>query len=181
MGIFDKVAKSVSGVAVSAGTSVTRSAALKKTEMELSDLNNKYDECYLIIGKRIAEFMRNGEDIDDARVVEAFNRISKFDTRKSELEDEIREINGEKGLATEAKKLAEVEAEVEKEISKCKELLEMGVDSQDDYDRKVAVFRNKVEHFKQLGALDTALSKKLISKDEYQTKKAAILGKDVVT
>jgi len=181
MGIFDKVTKSVSEAVVSAGTSATRTASLKKAEMELSDLNNRYDECYIIIGKRIAEFMRNGEDIDDARVKDAFGRIAKFDNKKSEIEATIRDLKGEKDLATEAQRLSEVEEEVAKEISKCKELLEMGVDSQEEYDRKVATFSNKVTNFKQLGALDTAFAKKLISEDDYKSKKAAILGKDVVT
>jgi hypothetical protein len=181
MGLFDKVGKKVSEAAVSAGNSASRGASLKKAEMELSDLINKYDECYLIIGKRIAEFMRNGDDIEDTKINEAFTRITKFDQKKSEIEATIREIKGEKELATEAKKLVELEEEVEKEIAKCKELLEMGVDSQEEYDRKVAVLQNKVKHHNQLSALDTALSKKLISEEDYKIKKAAILGQDIVT
>ena len=181
MGLFSKVAQSVSNAAVSAGSSATRTAGIKKIEMELSDLNNRYDECYLIIGKRIAESLRNGEEIDDAKVNEAFGRITKFDTKKSEMEAEIRELKGESDLATEAKRLVEIEEEVEKEITKCKELLEMGVDNQEEYDRKVATLRNKVDNFKQLDALDKALTKKLISEDDYKAKKAVILGKDVLS
>lgn len=181
MSLLSKVTKSVSGAAVSVGSNATRTAGLKKIEMELSDLNTKYDECYLIIGKRIAEALRNGEEIDDAKVNEAFGRITKFDAKKSEMEAKIRELKGDADLVTEAKRLAEIEEAVDKEIAKCKELLEMGVDNQEEYDRKVATLRNKVANFKQLDALNKALAKKLISEDDYKAKKAAILSKDVVS
>lgn len=180
MGIFNKVKKGVVGAAVSAGSNVTNTAGIKKAEMELSNLMNKYDECYLIIGKRIAEFMRNGEDIDDAKVNEAFMRITKFDAQKSELETQIKEIKQGKEQLVEAQKLVAIEEEVDKEIAKCKELLDMGVDSQEDYDRKVASLRNKVKFAGQLNKLDQALSKKLITEDVYKQKRAAILGEEVV-
>lgn len=179
MGLLKKVTKGVTGAAINAGSSASRTAALKKAEMELADLTNRYDECYLIIGKRISEFLRNGDEIEDSRVQEAFSRITKFDANKAELENKIRELKGEADLTTEAKKLAELEEEVEKEISKCKELLEMGVDTQDDYDRKVATFQNKINNFKQLDAIEQAFKKKLISKEEYLSKKSTILGQDV--
>jgi hypothetical protein len=180
MGLFDKFSKAVSEAAISAGTSATTSVAIKKIEMELTDLNNKYDECYLIIGKRIAEFIRNGNEIDDARVKGAFERISQFDIKKSELESRIKELKGDKILAIDAKKLVEVEEDAENEIAKCKELLDMGVDTQEEYDRKVATHRNKVGNYKKLDAIDKALAKKLISVDDYMAKKAAILGQNVV-
>ena len=179
MGLLNKFSKAVSEAAVSAGTSATTSVAIKKFEMELSDLNNKYDECYLIIGKRIAEFIRNGNEIDDERVKGAFERILKFDQKKSELESQIKELKGDKSLAVDAKKLVEVEEEAEKEIAKFKELLDMGVDTQEEYDRKVATCRNKVENYKKLDALDKALAKKLISEEDYMAKKAAILGQNI--
>jgi hypothetical protein len=181
MGLFDKVTKSVSDMAASAGTSAVQTASIKKAEMELADLNNKYDECHIIIGKRIAEFMRNGEEISDVRVKEAFDRIVKFDEKKSELEAKLRELKGEKEFTTEAIRLVEAEEAAEKEIAKCKELLEMGVDTQEEYDRKVGALRNKVDYFKQLAALEKAMAKKLISEDEYKAKKAAILGRDVIS
>ena len=79
----------------------------------------------------------------------------------------------------EASRLVALEEKVEKEIAKCKELLDMGVDTQDEYDRKVAALRNKVTNFKQIEALEKAVSKKLISEDEYKRKKAAVLGQEV--
>ncbi len=180
MGLLDKVKKGVTEAAVSAGTNAARTTGLKKTEMELANLNNKYDECYIIIGKRIAESLRNGEENSDPKVNEAFKRIANFDDQKSELEAKIRELKGEKEELGEAEKLVAIEEEVEGEIAKCKELLEMGVDSQEDYDKKVAVLRNKVTNFSKLEKLDQALSKKLITEDDYKKKKAALLGEDVV-
>lgn len=180
MGLLDKVKKGVSDAAVSAGSGAVQTAALKRLEVELSDLNNRFDECYLIIGKRIAESIRNGDEVNDAKVNEAFGRIQNFDLKKAELEAKIREMKSESTSLEEARKLAAVEAEVEKEIDKAKELLEIGVDTQDDYDRKVATLRNRVTHFKQLDALDRALAKKLISDDDFKKKRAAILGQDIV-
>jgi hypothetical protein len=180
MGMFDAIKKGVTEAAVSAGTGAVQSGAIKKAEMELSDLNNKYDECYIIIGKRIAESLRSGEESSDAKVTEAFQRIQKFDLKKSELETKIREIKGEKGELVEAAKLVKIEAEVEKEIAKCKELVDIGVDSQEEYDQKVATLRNKVTNFKKLDALDNALAKKLISEEDYKKKKASLLGQDIV-
>ena len=180
MGVFDAIKRGVTDAAVSAGTGAAQSGAIKKAEMELADLLNKYDECYLIIGKRIAESLRSGEENSDAKVIEAFQRIQNFDLKRSELEVKIREIKGEKQEMVEAAKLVKVEEDVEKDIAKCKELLEIGVDSQEEYDRKVATLRNKVTHFKQMDALDQALSKKLISEDDYKTKKARLLGQDIV-
>ncbi|HIA64438.1 MAG TPA: hypothetical protein EYN93_16370 [Planctomycetaceae bacterium] len=180
MGVFDKIKKGVTTAAVSAGTGAAQGAVIKKVEMELADLLNKYDECYLIIGKRIAESLRSGEENSDAKVVEAFQRIQNFDLKKSELEVKIREIKGERLELVEAAKLVKVEEDVEKDIAKCKELLEIGVDSQEEYDRKVATLRNKVTNFKQIDALDQALAKKLLSEDDYKKKKASLLGQDIV-
>ena len=180
MGMFDTIKKGVTEVAVSAGTGAMQSGAIKKTEIELADLNNKYDECYIIIGKRIAESLRTGEESSDEKVTEAFQRIQKFDLKRAELEAKIREIKGEKKELAEAAKLVKVEEEVEKEIAKCNELLEIGVDSQEEYDQKVATLRNKITNFKKLDALDQALAKSLISQDDYKKKKASLLGQDIV-
>lgn len=180
MGMLDALKKGVTEAAVSAGTGAVQTGAIKKAEMELADLNNKYDECYIIIGKRISESLRTGEESSDAKVNEAFQRIQKFDLKKSELEAKLREIKGEKEGLIEAAKLVKIEEEVEKEIAKCKELLEIGVDSQEEYDQKVAGLRNKVTNFKKLDALDQALAKGLISEDDFKKKKASLLGQDVV-
>jgi hypothetical protein len=180
MGVFDAIKKGVTEAAVSAGTGAAQTGAIKKAEMELADVINRYDECYIIIGKRIAESLRSGEESSDDRVTEAFQRIQTFDLKRSELEARIREIKGEKEGLVEAGKLVKVEEEVEKEIAKCKELLEIGVDSQDEYDQKVATLRNKVTNFKKMDALEQALAKKLISQDDYDTKVASLLGQDIV-
>ena len=180
MGVFDAIKKGVTGAAVSAGTGAAQTGAIKKAEMELADLINRYDECYIIIGKRIAESLRSGDESSDTKVTEAFQRIQDFDLKRSELEVKIQEIKGQRQGLVEAAKLVKVEEEVEKDIAKCKELLEIGVDSQEEYDRKVATLRNKVTNFKQMDALDQALAKKLISQDDYKSKKAALLGQDIV-
>jgi len=180
MGLLNNVTKGVSKAALSAGATAARGTAQKKAELELANLSNRYDEFYLVIGKRIAEFFRNGEEIKDPKVKQAFERIVKFDMQKAELEARIRELKGESVELTEAGRLVAAEEVVEKEIAKCKELLDMGVDTQEEYDRKVATFRNKMTNFKQLEALEKAFSKKLLSEDEYKIKKSALIGQDVV-
>lgn len=178
MGMLDAIKKGVTEAAISAGTGAVQTGAIKKTEMEIADLNNKYDECYIIIGKRITESLRSGEEHSDAKVNEAYERIKKFDVKKSELEAKLREIKGEKEGKLEAAKLVKIEEEVEKEIAKCKELLDIGVDSQEEYEQKVAVLQNRVTNFKKLEALDQALAKNLISEEDYSKKKAALLGNE---
>lgn len=180
MSFLDRVKKGVSEAAASAGVGVVQSTAIKKAEMELSDIINRYDECYIIIGKRISESIRNGEEINDAKVLEAFGRIQKFDLKKAELETKIREMKSDATSADEAKRLAEIEKEVDNEIAKAKELFEIGVDTQSEYDRKVAGLRNRITHFKQLNALDMAFNKKLITEEEYKKKRANLLGQDIV-
>jgi hypothetical protein len=180
MGVFDTIKKGVTDAAVSAGTGAAQSGAIKKAEFELADVINKYDECYIIIGKRISESLRSGEESSDANVTEAFQRIQTFDLKRAELEARIREIKGEKDGLAEAAKLVKVEEEVEKDIAKCKELLELGVDSQEEYDQKVATLRNKVANFKKMDALDQALAKNLITHDDYKKKMASLLGQDIV-
>ena len=86
MGLFEKIGHAVSRAAVSAGSDVVHSAALRKAEMELSELVNRYDDCYIIIGKRIAEYLRNGETIEDPKVQQAFERIKKLDLERAEKE-----------------------------------------------------------------------------------------------
>ncbi len=144
--------------------------------MELGEIENRYNDGYLIIGKRIAEVLRNGEDISDPKVQEAFQRIKKLDGEKAEKEAVIRELKGDAADSTEPEDLVALEKEVDNEIAKCKEVLAMGVDSQEECDRKVAVLRNMLDHFKQLRNLNQARAKKLISEDEYKKKKAALLG-----
>lgn len=179
MGLFDKVVQGVSNVAASASVNAVNSVNVKKIEVEISDLNNKYNECYIIIGKRIADSLRSGDSHGDSKVNEAFVRIKGFDQKKSELEAKLRELKGESAALSDASKLVAVEAEAEKEIEKCKHLLELGVDSQEDFDRKVATIRNKVTHYKKLDALDQALARQLITEDIYKAKKAEILGEPV--
>lgn len=179
MGVFDKIGKAVSKAAVSTGSGVARAAALKKAEVELADLENRYTECYVLIGKRISEVLRSGEEIADVKVNDAFKRILKFDQEKAEKEAIIRELKGAASELSEAEALVAVEEEVEREIKKCRDLMQIGVDTQEDYDRKVAVLRNKVIHFKKLRSLDEALAKSLITEDEFKQKRAAVLGQPV--
>jgi hypothetical protein len=176
MGLLDKLWHAVSSATVSTGAGVIRVAALKKAQLELGEIENRYNDGYLIIGKRIAEVLRNGEDISDPKVQEAFQRIKKLDGEKAEKEAVIRELKGDAADSTEPEDLVALEKEVDNEIAKCKEVLAMGVDSQEECDRKVAVLRNMLDHFKQLRNLNQARAKKLISEDEYKKKKAALLG-----
>lgn len=180
MGLFEKIGHAVSRAAVSAGSDVVHSAALRKAELEVSELVNRYDDCYIIIGKRIAEYLRNGETIEDPKVQQAFERIKKLDLERAEKESVIRDLKGASMEASEAEELVALEAEVEHDVRKCKELVDMGVDSQEEFDRRVATLRNKVKNFKQLRALDHAHRKGLIADDEYKRKTAALLGQPVV-
>jgi hypothetical protein len=175
MGLFDKIGHAMSKAAVSAGTDVVRSATLRMAALELGEIMNRYDECYIIIGKRITEFLRKGENIEDPEVREAFERIKKLDLEKAEKESVIHELKGASSEATEAEELLALEGEVEKEVHKCKELLDMGVDSQEEFDNKVAALRGKVKNFKQLRVLEQARKKNLITADEYRRKTAALL------
>ena len=181
MGLLDKVARSFTGAVVSAGASAVKTTTIKKTQMELQDLINRYDECYLIIGKRIADFLRNGDVIDDAKVTEAFGRIVQFDKKRAELEEILRELSGEQDLLTEAQRLVDVEREVEEEVERCRQLLDMGVDSQAEYDRKVAILQNRIDGFKRLEAVEKAFAAGLISEMEYRQKKAALLSREIAS
>jgi hypothetical protein len=177
--MFNKIKSGVVNAAASATTSAVKNTAIATKEAELKTLINGYEECYIIIGKRISESLRNGEENSDAKVNDAFKRILGFDDKRSELEDQIRELRGDKRGNSEAEDLLQVENEVEAEIKKCKELLDIGVDEQDDYDRKVATLQNRVTHFQKIRALDAALSKKLITEAVYNQKKVALLGEDI--
>ncbi len=179
MGLFDKVKKSVSKTTTELSTNFSKRSEMNKLETELEDINNRYNDCYLIIGKRIAEFLRQGEDIDDAKVNEAFGRIVKFDNRKFEIEAKLKEFKGDDALRRDAQELALAEEEAETEIKKLKDLLDSGVYDQEEYDRKVALVRNKVKYYKQLKALDQAFHKELIKFDEYKEKKAKLLGTEI--
>ena len=181
MSMFNKLKSGVASAAANATTSAVKNTAIATAEAELKTLLGRYDECYIIIGKRISESLRNGDEIADEKVNGAFERIMSFDGKRAELEDKLRELKGEKRDSNEADALLQVEKEVEAEIAKCKELLDIGVDDQDDYDRKVATLQNRVTHFKKLRALDAALSKGLITDDVYNQKKAALLGEDVTS
>jgi hypothetical protein len=180
MGMFNKIGKAISDSAVSAGSNAARLAQLKKCEMDLAEIETKYSDSYILIGKRVSEFMRAGEQMDDPKIKVAFERVVKLDSEKSELEAQLKNLKGELAESSEAEDMVAMEESVEKEIAKCKELLDMGVDNQQEYDRKVATLRNKAKNFKQLRALDLALAKNLISADDFKAKKAALLGQDIV-
>ena len=179
MSMFNKIKSGVASAAANATTSAVKNTGIATKEAELKSLLSRYDDCYIIIGKRISESLRNGNDTADARVNDAFKKIMSYDSKRSELEDQLKELKGEKNEKNEAEELLEVESEVEAEIAKCKELLDIGVDEQSDYDRKVAALQNRVTHFQKIRALDAALSKKLITDDIYNQKKSALLGESV--
>jgi predicted RNase H-like nuclease (RuvC/YqgF family) len=180
MNIFNKIGSAISGTAVSAGSNLALSAQVKKCELDLAQVESRFTDSYIIIGKRVSEFLRAGDEMDDPKIKEAFGRISKLDTEKSELEHRLKELKGTIAGVDEAADLIAMEADIEKDISKYKKLLDMGVDSQEEYDRKVAMLRNKANNFKKLRALDLALSKGLISPEDFKIKKAMILGQNVV-
>ena len=101
-------------------------------------------------------------------------------TVKSELEDKLRELKGRNAIAMRLTPCFRLRKKLKLKLQS-KELLDIGVDDQDDYDRKVATLQNRVTHFKKLRALDAALSKGLITDDVYNQKKAALLGEDVTS
>ncbi len=181
MSLFKKVSGAFTGAVVSASNNVVKGATIKKAQIELQDINNRYDECYIIIGKRIADFLRNGETIDDAKVNEAFTRILKFDKKKSELEETIKCLSEEQDALSDAETLIDIEKEVEQKIENYKSLLNNGIYSQEEYDLKVAVLQNRVNNYKLLDSLDKALAGGLISEAEYSQKKADILSRQITS
>ena len=177
--MFRKIGNAISGSAVAAGSNLAIAAQIKKCELDLAQVDNRYSDSYIIIGKRVSEFLRAGEEMDDPKIKEAFERISKLDVERSELELRLKELKGTIADSDEAEDRVAMEADIEKDIAKYKTLLDMGVDSQEEYDRKVATLRNKATNFKQLRALDLALTKGLLSPEDYKSKKAALLGQSV--
>ncbi len=180
MGFFDKAKKGVVQAAASGSKVGMDKVALTKLEAEKIDLSKRLDIEYIRIGKRITEFLREGGEIADPPTQSAFNSINKLDTEIAKIEAEIQKMKAESLERTETELLLEKELKAEQEIEKLKQLLVSGVYDQAEYDMKVATITNQVTHFKKLRALEDAYQKKLIDEVTYKTKKAQILGQNVV-
>lgn len=180
MGFLDKVKQSVVQTAASTAKVGMDKLGLAKLEAEMIDLTKRLEIEYIRIGKRVSEFLRQGEEMEDPTIQAAFQGVQKLDAEIAQKEVEIRKVKGEAADRVETAILLEKEAKAEQEIAKLKQLLDSGVYDQAEYDMKVAMFRNEIANFKKLRALEDAYQKKLIDESEYKTKRAQILGQNIV-
>ena len=181
MGLFDKVTKtatnigkSVANTATTVGSSVGVAAQdqseLASLKMQVNVIEQELTASYAQIGRKFVEYVIETNDMPGIDVSDVLKLVEPKIERKKELQAEI--VKLEKKIKDNAV-LREKQA-VEEEYLKAKEKLDkalaMDVFSQDEYDKKLAIAKKKVDNFEEIRRVEKQHEMGLIDKDEYKEK-----------
>jgi len=187
MDMFEKATK----VAKEMGDTVINSAKsiggnlynTTKEQSEMASLNvqkslieKRMTEYYAEIGKRYVEYMENCEGGEVFQVNDILEKMQPDLKKLSEVKEQIaeKEFAIKEGNEQKARRRAQETFDKEKET--LDKALNMEILSEEEYEEKLALAKNKLEHYDLLRKVDMQLSMGIITKSEYDEKVKNILN-----
>lgn len=187
MDMFEKATK----VAKEMGDTVINSAKsiggnlynTTKEQSEMASLNvqkslieKRMTEYYAEIGKRYVEYMENCEGGEVFQVNDILEKMQPDLKKLSEVKEQIaeKEFVIKEGNEQKARRRAQETFDKEKET--LDKALNMEILSEEEYEEKLALAKNKLEHYDLLRKVDMQLSMGIITKSEYDEKVKNILN-----
>ncbi|ELS01691.1 hypothetical protein Xen7305DRAFT_00013960 [Xenococcus sp. PCC 7305] len=155
-----------------------RQDEMSKLEVQKREVELKLEKNYTLIGQQVADTLRRAETVDQNLLQSLFSPIAKLDREKEEILAKIKEIKAKQADQLKAQALIRVKKEVENEIAKLKELRDLDVIDQTEFEVTQAKLNKPVVNFERLYNLKIAFERNLITQEEYIERKEVLDGSE---
>ena len=149
-----------------------RQTEISKLQTKVKEIDLKLGEYYTLIGQGVADVLRKTEVVEQDFLMSLFTPIQELDEEKEQILEEIKEIKAKQADQQKAQELIQLKKEVETEIKKLKELKDLSVIDEDEFELTQAKLNKRIHNFEKLYNLKIAYERNLISHDDYMKKKA---------
>lgn len=151
-----------------------RQNEISKLEIKLKEVELKLEKNYTLIGQGVADILRKTEVVEQDFLESLFSPIQKLDLEREQISEVIKEIKAKQAEQLKAQELIQLKKEVENEVKKLKELKDLNVIDEDEFDLTQAKLNKRIHNFEKLYNLKIAYERNLISHDDYINKKATL-------
>lgn len=176
MDMFEKATRAAKNLGASIYSTTKEQSELASLNVQKSVVEKKLNESYAEIGKRYVEYIDRCEsevafNVDDIieKMQPDLEKLTDIKLQIAEKEGQIKQNNEEK-----AQKKAQDDFEFEK--SKLDKALAMDIITQEEYSKKIAAAKIKLENYDMLRKIELQLEMGIITRDEYNEKINAILN-----
>lgn len=149
-----------------------RQNEISKLEIKLKEIELKIEKNYTLIGQGVADILRKKEVVEQNFLESLFSPIQQLDLEKEQISEAIKEIKAKQADQLKAQELIQIKKEVETEIKKLKELKDLNVIDEDEFELAQAKLNKRIHNFEKLYNLKIAYERNLISHDDYIKKKS---------
>ncbi len=181
MGIFDRALNALgnagnnmsmgaANTGAKMGTTAQDSSEIVALKMQIGTLNQELDATYSVIGRRYVQYViEKGEmpgiDVSDMlKMMEPkLERLKELERKLIEAEKRVKDID-----ILRAKERAEHEFYNEKNV--LDRALAMDVLTQEEYNKRLAVARKKLDNFEEIRRVRSQLEMGLISREEFNAR-----------
>lgn len=168
------IGEGFSEVSTQTSAEVKRNEEISNLEVILREVNLKVEKNYTLLGQAVADVLRKGEPVDQELTRPLFYPIKELDEERKQLLEAIKEIRSKQAEQLKAQELINAKKELMNELQRLQELKDLGVIDEEEFEVTQAKLNKRIYSFEKLYNLKTAFERKLISQDEYISRKAML-------
>lgn len=164
----------LSEVSTQSSAEFKRNEELSILEVKLKEIDLKLEKNYSLLGQAVADTLRRVETVDRESLMPLFHPIKDLDYERGQILAAIKEIKAKQADQLKAQELLDIKKQVQTEVQKLKELKDLGVIDEDEFEVTQAKLNKRISNFEKLYSLKTALERGLINQEEYTKRKAML-------
>ncbi len=150
-----------------------RNEEISNLEIKLKEINLKLEKNYSLLGQAVAD-MRRVEPVNRESLMLLFHPIKDLDYEREQILAAIKEIKAKQADQLKAQELLDIKKQVQTGVQKLKELKDLGVIDEEEFEVTQAKLNKRISNFEKLYSLKTALERGLINQEEYTKRKAML-------
>ena len=168
------ISEGLSEVSTQTSAESKRNEEISNLEIKLKEIDLKLEKNYSLLGQAVADTLRRVESVDRESLMPLFHPIKDLDYERGQILAAIKEIKAKQADQLKAQELLNIKKQVQEEIQKLKELKDLGVIDEDEFEVSQAKLNKRISNFDKLHSLKTALERGLINQEEYMKRKAML-------
>lgn len=172
--LTQSITESVTEVSAKNTVDTQRQSELAKLEALITEINIKLEKQYTLLGKSVADNLRQNESINEGNIQKLFTPIQKLDAEQADILEKIKEVKAKQAEQEKGEELLRLQKQVEGELRKLDELKSLGVIDDDEFEVSQIKLKKKVNNFEKLYSLRIAFERGLITQEEYNKRKEAL-------
>lgn len=172
--LTQSITESVTEVSAKNTVDTQRQSELVKLEAQITEINIKLEKQYTLLGKSVADNLRQNESINEGNIQKLFASIQKLDEEQADILEKIKEVKAKQAEQEKGEELLRLQKQVEGELRKLDELKSLGVIDDDEFEVSQVKLKKKINNFEKLYSLRIAFERGLITQEEYNKRKEAL-------